>query len=365
MQTQETTLAKVICFDLSAISLWSGRRKLRRTDLKLQDEAEVPPDAIASLGSKKIIDPEQIADFEAMKKEAHRECAKIGIRFLSGYAVPESRAEDLAVTLEDIAKRFADKKADFLADYETTIADWIAQHPDWSSMLNEAALTRADVEAKLYFGWRAFRVVAADEETDSAALNQGLQSELTGLAGQLYREVAQAAAQVQEKSLLGRERVSQKILSPIRTIRGKLHGLSFLDQRVTPLIDTIDHVMSQLPKAGWIDGLGLSALHGLIFILSSEERMASHGQAIIDGKDVVEAFDESTPGIETQEADDAIADLLDQPQVPTPQVSNTIAGDGFGDLFAPRSEQRLTPDLNSAIVPPPAVKPAHVFRLFD
>lgn len=364
MQPQETTLAKVICFDLGAITLWSGRRKLRRADLKLQDEAEIPPEAIASLGSKKIIDPDEIADFEAMKKEAHRECAKIGIRFLSGYAVPEDSADALASTLEDIGKRFSDQKTSFLADYERTIADWIAQHPEWSSMLNEAALTRTDVEAKLNFGWRAFRVVAADDNTDSAALNKGLSSELTGLAGQLYREVAQAAGQVQEKSLMGRDRVSQKILSPIRTIRGKLHGLSFLDNRVGPLIDTIDHVMSQLPKAGWIDGLGLSALHGLVFILSDEARMTSHGQAIIDGKNVAEAFDDSTPGGDESDKDDALADLLAD-EMTQPQDVVQSPAPSLGDLFAPRGEQSQPTNLNSVLVPPPAVKPAQVFRLFD
>lgn len=53
MQAQDQTLDKVICFELGAISLWSGRRKLKKEDLKLKSEDEVPPKRLPPSGARK------------------------------------------------------------------------------------------------------------------------------------------------------------------------------------------------------------------------------------------------------------------------------------------------------------------------
>lgn len=367
---QETTLSKVICFTLEGISLWSGRRRLKTDDLKVQDpNKELPPKDVASLGSKKIIDPKDIADFEAMKKEAHRACAKVGIRFLGGYAIPEDNAKDVAAELDDIATRFASRKSKFLADYDQTVARWVAAHPEWTGMLTEASLDRQDVDSRLNFGWSCFKVVEAASDADSLdvsdPLAKGLKSEVSGLAGQLYREIAKAASEVMEKSLVGRDRVSQKILSPIRTIRGKLIGLSFLDNRVKPLVETIDHICDQLPAAGYIDGLGLSALHGLVFILSSEDRMMSHGQMIVDGKAVQDAFAASAPEfveVETED-DDLVSAIMGIQEVAQPVSTTPVSGE---DMFSIPSVpiQQINPISEAIIAPPPVVKPARSLGLF-
>jgi len=305
-QHADVTLGNVLVFTLDAITLWSGRRHLKREDLKVVSDDELPPGTLASLGSKKIIDPEEISDFESLKKEAHRECGKIGVRFLGGYAVPVDEAKDLGAKLDGIGAKFAAKKAQFLADYDTKVSDWVKKHPEWSAMLRQAALNKADVDVKLQFGYSAFKVAATHDDAANP-LTQGLAAEVGGLAGQLYQEIAQAAGEVMEKSLLGRDRVTQKILSPIRSIRKKLFGLSFLDKRVKPLIDTIDHIVTGLPPAGHIDGIGLTAIHGLIFILSSVDRMQAHGDLILNGKTVQEATEESIPALVPEDVEEEVA----------------------------------------------------------
>lgn len=342
--TPEVTLGNVIVFSLDAISLWSGRRRLKREDIRATD-AEIPPKDVASLGSKKIIDPEEISDFEALKKEAHRECAKVGVRFLGGYAVPESEASTLATALDDIATRFAKRKADFLSDYDTKVNDWVKAHPGWSSMLQEAALNRLDVDGRLQYGYSAFRVSTAAGEDANDPLAKGLNSEIGGLASQLYSEIAQAAGVVMEKSLLGRDRVTQKILSPVRTIRKKLFGLSFLDRRVIPLIDTIDHILEKLPPAGHIDGMELTALHGLIFILSDVTRMQEHGDLILNGKSVQEATEESIPALaEPEEAEEEVAADTTQ-AAPAP---DTVLDDLFGPQ--PTIQPEATPVATASVM---------------
>ena len=54
-------LEQLILVSLSDITSISGRRKLKREDLG--NSADLPPDVLVSLGSKKIIDPQLINPF--------------------------------------------------------------------------------------------------------------------------------------------------------------------------------------------------------------------------------------------------------------------------------------------------------------
>lgn len=289
-----TNLKHVVCINLD-FHLWSARKKLHLEDLRII-EGEVPPGDLASLGSKKICNPEDLADFESLKKEAERKCSRAGVKFLGGFAVPVSKAGDLGTELDDIVTRFYDRKATFLRDYDQKIQDWIAAHPGWEKIIRDSSLDRNEVESKISAGWQAYKIVEADDADPAAAvLNKGLASAAQGLAGQLYFEIAKAADEVMEKSLMGREKVTQKILSPLRTIREKLSGLAFIDSRVRPLVDTITHVLSELPAAGPYEGMELAAIQGLVFILSDVNRMQKHGELILAGQPVADAFKLSAP----------------------------------------------------------------------
>lgn len=334
-------LSKVVCIHLD-FNLWSARRKLDRNDLKIID-GEVPPDDLASLGSKKICNPEDIADFMNLKKEAERKCAKVGVKFLGGFAVPEDKAADLGAELDAIVAKFYAVKSTFLSKYDNLIKDWVKKHPGWESIISNAALDRNTVDGKIHARWQAFKILEADQtDVTATTLNKGLATAASGLAGQMYAEIAKAAEDLASISLNGRDRVTQKILSPIRTIRDKLEGLAFLDRRVQPLVDTIEHVLDQLPQAGHIDGLALVALQGLVFILSDEGRMQAHGEKVLAGKDVDEAFTLSAPMVAKAVAvvDDDVPvvqqNIMDVPvvvpQVPMPQ---TVAVPVVGTVVAP------------------------------
>ena len=86
-----TTISKVlqglVLVHLS-FSVWSGKKKLRPEDLK---GANLPPDKLASLGSKRIFDPDALKVFATLKRQAERACEEVGVRFLGGYAIPEEK----------------------------------------------------------------------------------------------------------------------------------------------------------------------------------------------------------------------------------------------------------------------------------
>ncbi len=68
---KETTfiLDRLLVVKLDA-TIWGGRKKLHKEDLILGDGSILPPEDLASLGSKKIADPMELAVFNRLKKEA-------------------------------------------------------------------------------------------------------------------------------------------------------------------------------------------------------------------------------------------------------------------------------------------------------
>ena len=79
-------LRNVVVISLSDTSLWTGRAKMTAEDLGLSDE-QVPPDAIASLGSKRVIDGDALKPLNKIRYLMRRACLEVGTRFLGGFAV--------------------------------------------------------------------------------------------------------------------------------------------------------------------------------------------------------------------------------------------------------------------------------------
>lgn len=302
MQAQQV-LQQVVCFSLEEISLWGARKKLRTEDLKLTQSDALPPKDLASLGSKKIFNPKALAKFEALKKRAHVACGRIGIRFMGGYAVPESATDELAKELDKIGTEFDIAKADFIASYTGELESWIAKHPGWEQWIRAATITVDEVKDRIRYGWTPAKISTPDENNPDSRLNQKMTKEAGGLSGRLFKEIGEMAQKVLEDSLLGKTKVNRRVLSPIRKIRGKLNGLAFLDKRVGPLITAIDDTVGQMPGDAPIEGLALTALHGLILTLSDSERMKQYGQAILDGSPVAITWGVATPKAEAAQVE--------------------------------------------------------------
>lgn len=278
-------LEEVICFSLEDISLWGARKKLRPEDVTLGAGGELPPSDIASLGSKKIFNTTKLNEFLRLKKRAHTACAKVGIRFMGGYAVPASLAADLGKKLDKIGDDFAKAKADFLASYETDLTSWIALHPRWETWIRKATLPVTEIGHKFRYGWVPARVSAPSDDPNDV-LGKKMASEVGGLAGRLFEEIAEMAEKVRSSSLLGKDKVNRRVLSSVASIRSKLSGLSFLDQRAMPVIKAIDEVVASMPGDAPIEGLQLSALYGLMVTLADPQRLQEFGQAVLDGTPV-------------------------------------------------------------------------------
>ena len=194
--------------------------------------ADVPPEDLVSLGSKRVCDPDAIKVFHRLKQQAERVCLTGGVRFLGGYAIPEERTETVAAELDALGETFAMERATFVAGYGEAIADWIALHPQWEAAIRRAVDPASLVESRLGFGYQLYRIAPADNAGN-------LQEQVQGLGDSLFGEVARIAREL-DRELHRQGRLSQRALSTFRRIREKLGCLAFVDYRVQPVLESLD-----------------------------------------------------------------------------------------------------------------------------
>jgi hypothetical protein len=296
--------------------IWSGRCKLRQEDLKNVDASDLPPADLATLGSKRKIDTGYLNVFVALKKRAERACAAVGVKFMGGFAVPVTKAADLAKELDAVQAEWAKEKADFLANYDTYVRDWVTTHVVWQHAVSIPTPLEY-VAAAISFDWAAIQIREPDEN-QKADLVKGLNKQVNGLADKLFSEIADEASDILDKSFTGKDKVSQKALHRVKALRNKLHDLSFLNANVDPIVESLDHTLSLMPMAGHIDGIQFNALYGLLSILSNADRARAHGQSILSGTSVEDALSsavlsQSNPTVsQPDDSDDAMATTVTQ-----------------------------------------------------
>lgn len=259
------------------VNIWTARKKLSPEDFA---GANLPPEDLASLGSKRICDPEDLKTFGTLKARAVSLLDRHGVRFLGGWAIPEHHCEFIVSELEQILSEFTASKEKFLARYDEAVQDWIAKHVGWEQIIASSTVSADYVRSRLGFLWRLYRIVPPDPRDPNM---QGLTEEVQSLGQTLFGEVAKAASEAWHKCFAGKTEITRKALSPLRTIHQKLTGLSFVEPRVAPIAELIHVAIENLPKRGKIEGAHLIMLQGLVALLRDEDALFEHGQLILDG----------------------------------------------------------------------------------
>lgn len=289
MNTQ-TILGQMILVVLN-ISLWQGRKALQAGDLASNgiDVDKLPPGTLATLGSKRIISPDAVKVFVALKREAVTLCLKSGVRFGSnGYAVPRESVDELSRELKRLKEQFETAKADFLQVYEQEVANWIDSNPpEWASIIRSEVDSPSQINKAISFNYAALDVKAPADISDN-----GLDEEVNSLYGQLCQEVRFAARRAYEYTFIGKREVTQKALRPIKTIRAKLTGLLFLDPSIAETIQVIDDTLKMLPQSGAIKGTDLNMVAGLV-----GRQLANMGRVVTEEPESEEDLSEEAPEV--------------------------------------------------------------------
>ncbi|KAF5043928.1 hypothetical protein DSECCO2_497100 [anaerobic digester metagenome] len=313
-QTDIKVLDSLLALHLE-VNIWTARKKLSPEDFA---GATLPPEDLASLGSKRVCDPEALRVFGTLKARAVSLLDRHGVRFLGGWAIPESQADAIVTELGQILQDFNVAKEDFLSRYDESVRDWIAKHAGWEQIIADSTVSADYVRSRMGFLWRLYRIVPPDP---ADPVMEGLKDEVVSLGQTLFGEVSKAATEAWHKCFAGKTEITRKALSPLKTIHQKLSGLSFVEPRVSPVADLIHTAFEHLPKRGRIEGANLLMLQGLVSLLRDTDALIEHGQKIMDGttsKDLLSLLVEGQgemPELDVQEDVDIVTAVDDLPPI--------------------------------------------------
>lgn len=262
------------------IHIWTARKKLVPLDL---GGAELPPEDLASLGSKRICNPEDLRSFSTLKARAVNLLERNGIRFLSGWAVPDTRLLSIMQELAVIRDEFNAAKETFLQRYDQSVQEWIARHPQWGSIIAGSTVSEEYVRSKLDFRWQVFQVAQPKTVAPNQSMDN-LKDDIDQLGDTLFDEISRAAGEAWHRCYAGKTEITRKALSPLKSIYDKLIGLTFVEPRVAPVAELLDTAFRSIPKRGAISGSILIMLQGLVSLLQNPQALMEHGQMILDGR---------------------------------------------------------------------------------
>ena len=279
-------LERVVLVKVEA-NIYGARKKLKKEDLVLADGSKLPPEDLASLGSKRLLDPEQLTVFNRLKKEAERICLRVGTRFLGGFAIPCESAAGITAELERIAQDFAVAKTKFLAGYDAAVTDWVVRHPEFAGIIEQAVDSVEFVSTRLSFDYLVVTVAMPEALPPEDVAR--LETKIGSMSEQMFYEISVEANQFIEQSLLGKDQVTRNALRPIRRMRDKLDGLGFLDYRVAPVVNTIDDLLARIPDKGAIAGGILQEILATAMLLADPDKTRRHGEGLLAAQNLPKA----------------------------------------------------------------------------
>ena len=150
------------CLFVIRASYWSCRVSNAPADLELSPEL-IDARAIASFGTRDLIDPEQGRKvFQAIEKQARHQLAKFSRPFTTAGAhfVPWEHASELIDALGQTKAEFDQAVETFIQQYPQLRAEWQAAHPD----VPDAAYPPGwELRRKFSLGWHTFKVAGASD----------------------------------------------------------------------------------------------------------------------------------------------------------------------------------------------------------
>lgn len=316
---QIQVLTKILLVGIQ-VNVWSARKKLEPEDLGL-DPTKIPPAELASLGTLRSCNPEDIQAFEKLRRKAKRTVEKMGLRFMGVVAIPEEKAAQASAELEKIEQEFNDLRSKFLNSYDRSTLEWMNRPwptPALKDAVMRAIVPKAQVAERIAFRFSLCRVMP----DKSPELNKQLEREVQGLHGQLFQEIADTSDELLQKSFTGKDKVGQKAINCIRRIHEKLLSLAFLDPTVQALADHVEVKLAHFPTKGDVDGARLQELVSLLTSLSDETKIAQ----------MIKLFDGTQGGVQVDQT--LVEDEAGAPEILLVQEQAVSTAEAHVDFVA-------------------------------
>lgn len=274
---------------------WTGTRAMHEGDFQVGTDGKLPPKEVTkSLGLKAIIDSVHLREFDRIKHRAEALLAGCGVRYLSGWAIPDDKSAQVLQALDRIVASYIDAKTMFLLHYDEYVEAWAQKNPSFADGIRNSRLSPNDVASRFSAGYEAFRLQPVSDEKAVA-----LEQSLGGLAGELLDDVSQCAKTFFRESFLGKDRANRKTVNALLRIRERLNGLSFLSKDILPLVSLIDEVAAAMPKEGYFGGDAFWKLSSVVQTLADKTLM----EGIIRRQVSVEGLAEHSTAMLTTETE--------------------------------------------------------------
>lgn len=301
----DATLISKIVVIVPRFTQWTGTRAMHEGDFAIGTGGQLPPKEVAkSLGLKAIIDTQHLRVFDRIKHKAEAVLEGCGVKYLSGWAIPEDKADLVFRSLDTLVEQYSMEKAAFLGRYDSLVKEWADKNPSFAKEIMEGKLDVSAVSERISAGYESFRLQPVSAEKAVA-----LAKSIGGLASELIASVTRSARIFFKESFLGKTRASRKTVNAVIKIRQKLQGLAFLSSSILPLIAFIDKVLCEMPAEGYFSGEPFWKLAALVKTLGDanllEEIMAdpAYAQASFPVEETESPRDEQSLGLDAPQSD--------------------------------------------------------------
>lgn len=311
--TQQTNAAAVTNPDIIGrivvivprFTQWTGTRAMHEGDFAIGTGGQLPPKEVAkSLGLKAIIDTQHLRVFDRIKHKAEVLLEGCGVKYLSGWAIPEERIGEVFKALDALVERYSMEKADFLSRYDMLVKEWADKNSTFSREIMEGKLDVNAVSERISAGYESFRLQPVSEQKAA-----DLAKSIGGLASELIASVTRTARTFFKESFLGKSRANRKTVNAVLKIRQKLQGLAFLSSSILPVIAFIDKVVCEMPSEGYFSGEPFWKLAALVKTLGDTTLLEeviydpAYAAAAFPAEAQASSRDEVLPELETPQTD--------------------------------------------------------------
>lgn len=202
------------------ISIWTGKARLTPEDIP-DAVVDMPPETLATLGSKRIFDPQALRPFNAAKTKAFRTCDQYGVRCMGGWLVDNGVLNNLTAELDRLRGEFDRSVGTFISTYEDGASNWLQQFPEWEGIIRAALPDSTNIGKKFAFRYYVLKVQTENHD----ALDATSEAPSTA-AATIAAEIARIREQV-----FGDDRtspVTSKTFSCLDTLADRCDNMSFV-----------------------------------------------------------------------------------------------------------------------------------------
>ena len=282
----KSTVLGNVAVVVDTYSVWSGTKKMDAMDFINIDPQDLPPEQSVTLGSKRLIDPEELKPFLQLRSRSDRTCAKYGVRTALGWVVPNDSVKALTSELVAIGNEFQKMLDDWLPEYERKVDCWIDEiaqsQPDFARVLHAARIPASTVRARFGHSLIVAQInpSAEDPADTTSTFAQGLRgSVLVAVAAEIqeYAEKLRTCPNAMFKAT---------VRGSIQRIAERLRRFAFCDDSglLQPFADILEQSVQGQGKIEGQEYANLRALLGTIVCPQSLElrmrALVGHSQPV-------------------------------------------------------------------------------------